>query len=253
MNRLVVLSDMQIGYHHKRAVHTVQEFVADYAPDGLLCVGDEIDAPEPARWSKGMAMEYAGTLEKGIDETRQVMAGFRQALGPGKPFRVSRSNHADRLEVYIRKYAPAFSSLGILKIESLLGYEESDIEYLRQITEVAPGWVMAHGDEGPMRQYGGGTALALAKQVGKSVVCGHTHRSGVIPETTGYAGKIRTLYGFEVGHLMDMRKASYLKRGAANWQMSFGILYVEGSHVTPSLIPVAADGSFVVEGKRYGR
>jgi hypothetical protein len=50
---------------------------------------------------------------------------------------------------------------------------------------------------------------------------------------------------------MAFKKASYT-HGSANWQQGFGLLYVDGRNVTPVSVPVAKDGSFVVEGKRYG-
>jgi hypothetical protein len=48
---------------------------------------------------------------------------------------------------------------------------------------------------------------------------------------------------------MDFKHAKYIKGGLFTWQQGFGILYVDGNTVTPSIIPVNRDGSFVVEGK----
>ena len=109
--RVVVLSDLQIPYHDEAAVKRVVSFIKWYKPTQLWCVGDELDAPEPSRWNKGMAGEYATTLQDSIDMTYNVMADFRDALGKTKPFIIQRSNHTDRIQTYIRKYAPAFNSL----------------------------------------------------------------------------------------------------------------------------------------------
>jgi hypothetical protein len=51
---------------------------------------------------------------------------------------------------------------------------------------------------------------------------------------------------------MDKKKASYLKAGAANWQMSVAILETYGKNLTPMLVPINKDGSFTVYGKTYG-
>jgi len=41
-----------------------------------------------------------------------------------------------------------------------------------------------------------GLALTLAKQIGASVICGHTHKQGIQHEHTGFGGQIRhKLYG----------------------------------------------------------
>ena len=68
---------------------------------------------------------------------------------------------------------------------------------------------------------------------------GHTHRMGIASESAG----------FEVGNLTDMRSAGYLQSGAANWQAGFGMLEVADRRVTPALIPMQQDGSFVYEGR----
>lgn len=250
MKKVVVLPDMQIPYHDKRSVNAVMQFVADYEPDELYCVGDEADSPEPSRWNKGTAGEYAGTLQKGLDTTAQIMQDFKTALGD-KPFHVMRSNHGDRIQHYISKYAPALASLRELEYSKLLGYTENEITYHDSIWSFAPGWIMAHGDEGNLVRTAGGTAMALARKTGSSVVCGHTHRLGLQHEHTGFNGKIQNrLYGVEVGHLMDLSKASYLSTGGANWQQGFTILYIDKGKVTPSIVPINGR-SFVVEGEKY--
>jgi predicted phosphodiesterase len=250
MERIVVLSDMQIPYHDKKATAAVQRFVAEYEPDKLLCVGDEADSPEPSRWNKGMAGEYAGTLQAGLDETRNVMAQFKNAIGD-KPFHVMRSNHGDRISNYISRYAPALASLRSLEYQTLLGYRENDITYHDKPWVFANGWAMAHGDEGNLIRSAGGTALALARKSGLSIVCGHTHKLGVQHEHTALNGSLTSRrYGVEVGHLMDMKKAEYLGAGSANWQQGFGIFYVDKSRVYFNLVPIS-NRSFVVEGKKY--
>lgn len=251
MSVQLLLSDCQYPYHDKRAVDAVIRFVKDFRPDEINCVGDELDSPQPSRWTKGMAGEYAGTFHRDRLGCHQMMKRFREALGPNKPFRVSRSNHGDRVELYVQRYAPALGDLPELKIDKLLGYDQLDIEYMRQPFTIAPGWVMAHGDESGLSQIAGTTGLRLARKMGHSVAIGHTHRMCVMPESFGVNGKVSTLTGFEVGHLMDVRQAGYLGFGAANWQKGFGLLYVDGKNVTPVAVPIHNDGSFTVEGKVY--
>lgn len=248
MKSIVVIPDLQVPYHDQRSVNAMLTFVATFRPSELACVGDEIDSPQPSRWTKGMAGEYEPTLQRDIDTTHGIMRDFRAALGP-MPFHVSRSNHGDRVETYVKRYAPALSSLPILKIDSLLRYEELDITYHRQPYELAPGWLLMHGDEGRLSQIPGVTALGLAKKAGKSVVCGHTHRAGLIHWTEGVPGKTRSRWGMEVGHGMDTKKASYLKL-AGDWHQALGLLTVDGNHVVPELVPIV-NGRIYYGGKRY--
>jgi len=250
MKRIVVLSDMQIPYQDKRATRAVMNFVADYEPDELFCVGDEADSPEPSRWNKGLAGEFEGTLQKGLDETIKVMTGFKEALGD-KPFHTMRSNHGDRIQNYVTRFAPALASLRDLEYSKLLRYRENEITYHDKFYQFTPGWILAHGDEGRANKQPGGTALTLAKQIGASVICGHTHKQGIQHEHTGFGSQIRhKLYGVEVGHLMDLPQAHYLGQTGANWQQGFTILYTRRGNVTPVNVPINGR-SFVVEGKVY--
>ena len=250
MKTIVVIPDMQIPYHDSRAVKAVMNFVEEYQPDELFCVGDEADSPEPSRWNKGMAGEFEGTLQKGLDKTTAIMVGFKEALGD-KPFHTIRSNHGDRIQNYVSKYAPALASLRDLEYSKLLRYAENEITYHNKFYRFAPGWILAHGDEGRANKQPGGTALTLAKQVGHSVVCGHTHKQGIQHEHTGFGGSIHhRLYGVEVGHLMDLGQAHYLGQTGANWQQGFTILYQRRGNVTPVTVPINGR-SFVVEGTVY--
>jgi hypothetical protein len=251
MKKIVVVSDLQVPYHSPRAVAAVCDFIADWKPDMLLNVGDDTDSPEVGRWNKAMAGEYAGTLQKNLDMTHDVHGQFRQALGKNKPYHVQRSNHGDRVETYVRKYAPALASLSMLTIEKLLRYDELNITYHRRLFEFLPGWVLAHGDEGGLVQTPGGTAMGLVRRLGKSVICGHTHRMGMQHESRGFNGRTDILFGIEVGHLMDLSKASYLKTGAANWMSGFVTLQVDGRDVYPSLHTVKPNGDLVAYGRKY--
>jgi hypothetical protein len=42
----------------------------------------------------------------------------------------------------------------------------------------------------------------------------------------------------EVGHLMDMKQASYLTSGVANWQQGIGILVEKNRKVIPYTVPI---------------
>lgn len=250
MKRVIVLSDIQSPSHDAKAVAAITQLVSDYEPDELYCVGDEADSPEPSRWNKGRAEEYAKTLQKGLDTTSQIMEDFKKALGD-KPFHTMRSNHGDRISNYINRYAPALASLRALEYETLLRYRELDITYHDRIWQFARGWALAHGDEGNLIQTAGGTAMSLAKRTGLSIVCGHTHRQGIQHQHVGINGRVASrLFGVEVGHLMDLKKAGYLPTGSANWQSGVAVLYIHRTHVVPVLVPII-NNSFTLEGQTY--
>jgi hypothetical protein len=51
---------------------------------------------------------------------------------------------------------------------------------------------------------------------------------------------------------MDFKQAAYTK-GTANWQQAFAIMYVHAKNVHVDLIYIEKNGTFIVNGKVYGR
>lgn len=240
---LPVISDLQVPLHDDRAVAAVATFVADQGLD-TVCVGDVLDAWQVSHWHKGLAGEFDGLFDLAREQAIGVLESLRVRD-------VSRSNHDDRLETYIRRYAPGISSLPELRFENFMRFTENGIRFHRSPVEIAPEWLLMHGDEGSLLATPGSTALNIAKKTGMSVVCGHTHRLGLQHYCTSFAGRTtRTIWGMEVGHLMDMAGADYLKGGMANWHQGFGILVIEEDLVTPFPIAISS-GSFHWEGKRW--
>jgi predicted phosphodiesterase len=245
MERICIVSDLQIPYHDPKAVHNLIDFIKRYKPDRVVSIGDEIDLPQVSKWEKGRMGEYAGTIGKDRDATVKILEQLRVTD-------VIRSNHTDRLFNYIASYAPGLYGIPELQLENFLRLPELGITYWRKPMPIAPNWVAVHGDHGRISQVAGQTALKQALQHGKSLVCGHTHRLGLSSVTEASGGIVgRIVTGLEVGNLMDFKKAHYT-HGSANWQQGFGLLYVDNRNVTPVAVPVAKDGSFIVEGKRYG-
>lgn len=238
-----VISDLQVPLQDQGAVDAVATFLADKNLSAV-CVGDVLDSWQVSRWCKGLAGEYDGKLAEARDQAVKVMRSLRISD-------LSRSNHDDRIETYVRKYAPALSSLPELTIENFLRLPDINVNFHRTPVEVAPGWVMVHGDEGSLIPTPGGTALNIAKKFGCSVVCGHTHKMGLQHQHFSYNGKTtREVFGFEVGNLMDASQAKYLKAGHSNWTQGFGVLIVDGLEVTP--VPVIIrNGSFWFDGKKW--
>lgn len=243
MKAIVLISDLQVPYHDKRAVDNVAKFIKAFKPDEVASVGDEMDFQTISRWAHGTPLEYERTIARDRDATVRVLEQL-------KVDHVIRSNHTDRLFNTVMMRAPGLISLPELELENFLRFPDLGITYHKKPYQLAPGWLLMHGDEGNISQNGGQTALNLAKKTGMSVVCGHTHRMGLMHHSEGVAGvNTRTIWGMEVGNLMDAKKASYLKGGISNWQQGIGILWVDGKTVKPELIPIRKDGTFTAAGK----
>ena len=232
--RVWAISDLQVPFHDARAVDAVAQCITDMKePDDIVVsVGDEQDFQTISRWSQGTPMEFERSIGRDRDTTVQVLRDLQVQ-------HCVRSYHTDRL-------------LGLpeLEIENFWRLPELGITFHRDGYRIPKtDWIVLHGDESGLSQVAGQTAGKLAQKVGMSVVCGHTHRLGLQHTSASVHGKLtRTLWGFEVGNLMDMAKATYAK--THNWQPGFGLLQVDGRTVTPVPVPIQ-NRSFVVEGVQY--
>lgn len=247
IKRTVLISDLQCPYHDPKAVKNLATFIRKWKPDRVASVGDEIDLPQLSRWQRGLAGEFAGTLDRDRRITQEVLYDLQITD-------ISRSNHSDRLFNSIKTRLPALGALPEMRFENWLGLTDLGIKYWHDPMPIAKNWILLHGDEGATSPKGGLTALGLAIRHGKSVVCGHTHRAGIsgFSQASGGVKTGNTLWGVEVGNLMKFSEAGYLRGGSGNWQSAFGLLYEHKGKVTPVIVPIERDGSFVVEGKVYG-
>ncbi|MEU4726487.1 metallophosphoesterase [Nonomuraea dietziae] len=253
--RIVVISDTQMPYEDKRALRNVINFIGDYQPDRVVQIGDLMDYPTPSRWTRGTKGEYEQLVIKHSDYGK---LNFFEPLRKiyGGPVDVTEGNHDERPRVYLESQAPALAEFSnTFHFSKLLDFDGFGVNLIKPFTKVGPDTVLIHGHEiKGMSQIAGTTAYNHAAKAGANVVMGHTHRLGIRRHTSQYiGGKAIRRWGFEVGNLMDVRKAGYLGAGGvANWQQGFGLLYVGKYDVSPVAVDVFTDGSFVVEGERYG-
>ncbi|RJQ79942.1 hypothetical protein D5S17_09215 [Pseudonocardiaceae bacterium YIM PH 21723] len=248
----VVVSDTQIPYHDRKATAAVIRFIGAYQPDHVVQIGDLMDYPQPSRWSKDTRAEFEGSIFEDSELAKQkFLAPLREVFSG--PVGVIEGNHDSRPRDYLAKYAPALAESHAFDLPVLLDFQRFEVELLPDFYRFADGWVMCHGHKGgiSLARTAGSTALNAARKFGVSVICGHTHRLGQVHHTTGYDARITSqLTGVEVGHLMDMSLAGYLKRATANWQSGFALVHVTGEHVHVQTIPIT-DGKFTVDAITY--
>lgn len=229
--KVVIGGEMQIPYHDPAYVRAFVSFIDHYEPDEVVLIGDFLDAPGPARWNRGTAAEYCSDLERECATGRLILGEIRGTYSGKLGYHIG--NHEERIDVYARTKAPAFAGLEALRVSSLLDFKGFGITELPGFYNVAPGVLSTHGHLGKtLSKYGGGTALAAARNRGMSLVCGHSHRHGIIYERFG----TKTIFGMETGHGMSVAKAEYIRNGNPNWSAGWGTLETFQGGVHPSVV-----------------
>ena len=251
MRRIVVIPDTQIPFTDWKALNALVRYIGATKPDQVIHIGDILDLPGPSRWSKGAAEEFHSNMWSDIEQAKKKFLEPLRQVYDG-PIGFHTGNHDSRASEYLHKWAPALGPSEVFEINNLLDYDGYGIEKLPDFYDIAPGWVSTHGHRGGIKlsPLAGNTARNAAVKFGKSLIMGHTHRAGITHHTFGYNGQQKTLTGVEVGNMMNMRQAQYLKGATGNWQTAFVELHVDGNYVHPDLIPVKA-GKFVVDGKTW--
>ena len=250
MRRVFFYPDVQVPFHNSLQVRALNRFLGFWEPHEVIIIGDFMDYPQPSQWSKATADEFKGSVFADSEIGKRVLGDMR--VGYSGPIQFIEGNHDLRPRVYLAKYAPALAESRAFHIETLLDFDSHGVSLAEPFYQFADGWVATHGHLGiQLSNSPGRTALGAAKRIGKSVVMGHTHRLAKLPDTIGRAGEYSTLWGMEVGHVMDMRPGSvphYLRGGFANWQAGFGLAYVDGNDVYAQTVEIDNDGRFVFEG-----
>lgn len=249
MKLIIVLADLQVPYHDLNYIRVMKKFVREMSRSRqfhrveLGQIGDLMDQPEVGRWNKGAAGEYSGTFWSGVRATREIVDEFQFDW-------IKVGNHDRRVEDYLEKYAPALGSPDSeWNLNTLLGMDNRILR--RDPFQMAPGWIACHGDEGGLSPVSGRTAFGLALTYDQSVVCGHTHRAGVVSKTVGLPPNRRRIAGMEIGNGMQEEYATYIKTKSPNWQKGFGIFVVKGQQTYDQLILMNPDCSFTYDGRIY--
>lgn len=248
MNGLtIIIPDVHLPYEDKYAVNHLFDMIEQVRPERVIQVGDLLDMKAPARWSKGTAAEYCNSVRAEADAGVAFWHELRQAAGDAELVWIT-GNHEDRLRAYVNAYAPALGDI-VPDVADLMQLSKFNVKHpKRQPYALAPGVSAIHG-----KLLATKAAQSARKEMlrhNKSIVQGHTHRLGVIYETTD-----RPRFALEAGWLGDIRRAgSYLDFfGVADWQQGFGHLHVDGKRVTPGVVHVHEKGRFAFHGRTYGR
>lgn len=250
MKTTLLISDVQWPYHDQLVLDKLVKVAEEIQPDQIVQIGDGIDFPQVSRWSVGTAGAYAPTLQEHISGYRD---GFLARMGEAAPAAKKiwlRGNHDERLEDFVKKYAPALSSLDALSMENLFDLERLGWSYEAGPIRIATNTFAIHGHES------GGYAATLSawdtkfcKRYGSdsNYVWGHTHQGGIVTRAYGFKGKVKPRFSMNIGSIMDPTNAHYVKDGSVSWQMSFGLLRDDGKRVYPDLI-TAVDRGFYLNG-----
>ena len=262
--RYLAVSDIQFPLHDELAVQLWLQVVAGFQPDIIDLVGDVDNADATSRWYAGSKDElFYGVdvkntpideLEKialermydsGVQHTRDFLSQIR-AYVPNASIHLHDGNHGwTRHESYFNSKAPEL--LDRITPDTLYGLDENSVVFHRY--DALPynrfnDMYVHHGQA--VSKHSGESVKSDIDSWGVSLIRGHSHRIGDFHKTYELTGQL--LEGYEIGHLMQTDKASYLNQ--RNWQQGFIYGYVEADNHFLYLVKIK-DYTCYVDGVRY--
>lgn len=229
--RWVIHPDLQMPLHDQRALDLMMKITKFFKPDAICNIGDLANQDGPSRWADGSADEVLNHLEP---ENKMVQNYWKdlRAKYPRADLHWTLGNHDIRAFDYINKKAPALRDLvtpDVLWHTDKYGVNLYDWNSPPQLKM---GDIYLHHGSA-VSKHSGGSVQSDIDSWGVSLIRGHSHRVGTYFKTYELTGQM--LRGYEIGHGMDISKATYAQ--CHNWQqgMAIGIESDGVSHI--QLIP----------------
>lgn len=218
-NKILVLSDVHVPYHHQKALQMALQYGKKKGVDHILLLGDFMDFYSISRWEKNPEeRNFGDEIHMGKMVLKVIRDGFPDAGMTYVP-----GNHEDRLVAYMRIRAPDLLGLNILDLENLLSLDHFKIDVVERGRYIEMGKLCAiHGHE-----FGGSgspvnAARGLFLKGLECCMCGHWHRTSQHTEPS-MKGKVIATYG--LGCLCDLHP-EYARMN--KWNLGFAYIELHG-------------------------
>lgn len=123
--KVLIMGDLHIPYHDKRAIETAINYGLKHGCDTLYLNGDITDFYQASRFDKDPENR---SLAEELETTEQILDTLAP-LFKRKYFKCG--NHDDRWELYLWRNAPALGRIAKLKLDKILELEQRGFTWVR--------------------------------------------------------------------------------------------------------------------------
>lgn len=213
----LVLSDLHIPFHEPEAIEAAVQAGQAEKVDGIFFNGDIQDCAAVSYWPL-RRRDLNGEIEAVID----FFDWFRNQF-PKQKIVYKPGNHEYRLPRYYISKAPELIDTPYAAMETVLGFESRNIEFLDYHQLVYAGLLpIIHGHEIPTISKAVNAARGLYLRAKTFSACSHCHSTSEHPAKT-IEGKLMTTWSF--GCLCDLNP-DYNPLGN-DWNWGFALINIE--------------------------
>ena len=217
MANILVIPDLQIPFHHPKALEFLERTQARYKCDNVICVGDELDQAALSSFPKDPDGMSAG------DELKAARVALKPFVKAFPRMRICESNHRQRL------YKRAFEA-GIPADYIAATHKYMDVQRTWK-------WAFQHKQDGITFEHGDrGKPVHLIDANGASTVFGHHHTEAGLWFVTR---EKYSRFAMNVGSLIDINQYAFKYAVLAKRKpvLSCGVI-LDG---LPILVPMPAN------------
>lgn len=224
MKKALVIPDLQIPFHDRYSLMSVEKYMASESWDYLIYLGDFLDYFCISKYNEGKPGVMEGRtimdeLLKGDEVLKRHLEIVRKKNPKVRVYYLE-GNHEARAYEFTKRFPHL---RGIIEPEVVLKFKERNIKYIRSWTH---GHVLRIGKAN--FTHGNYTNLHHAKKMVEAyednIFYGHTHDCNSFNKTSKGTGK--TKVGQAMGCLcLYPKDYDYTHGWPSNWQQAFGVFY----------------------------
>lgn len=189
MSTIIAVGDSHFPYHHKKTLKSVIEIIGAVKPDYVIQMGDLYDYFSFGRYPKPHVVLPAVELHEGHKYAVEFWSNVRQQSPKSQCIQLS-GNHTDRPIKRIIEASPEL--LPLISVNQYLTFEGVKTIYDSREELIIDDIIFIHGFLSRLGDH--------ALFYNKSVVCGHSHRAGVVYHNR-FNGNKQPIFEFNCGYI----------------------------------------------------
>jgi len=213
--KIAVLNDIHIPFHHKEHLQIALDYIYRWQPDCILLNGDIMDFYAVSPFVR--EPQYRD-LNKEVEVGKKFLEYLSKRF-PGVKIIYKLGNHEGRMQMYLWKKAEELNEVKALRVQNLLEFEKFGIDFVdvNQAIRIGALWAL-HGHEIPASGGLINVARNLRLKGMDNLIFGHFHRSQEDIVTT-ISGK--AIGAWSVGCLCGLRP---MFRPISFWNAGFALI-----------------------------